>query len=69
MMVLGQASRVFSEWWLGLVKYNPYYLSSYQALAIYIVSAIACGLLLAVVGSVSPAISGRVTKTVTTTLS
>jgi hypothetical protein len=69
MMVLAQAFRVFSEWWLGIIKYHPYFLTSYQALAIYIASAIICGLFLGVTGSISPPISGRVTKSVTTTLS
>jgi hypothetical protein len=47
MLVLAQASKVFADWWLGMIKVNPYHLTDTQAMAIYIASTVACGIFLA----------------------
>jgi purine-cytosine permease-like protein len=65
-MVFAQAAKVFSDWWLGMIKSNPYYLTSRQAMAIYIASTLVCGVLLAVTGFISPSISKRAAKALTT---
>jgi hypothetical protein len=67
-MVLAQIARVFSDWWLGLIKPNPYHLTSSQLMNIYIIATSVCGLLLALTGIITPLLSGRVAKTITTTL-
>jgi hypothetical protein len=68
-MVFAQAAKVFSDWWLGMIKSKSNHLTSYQTMAIYIASSLACGVLLAVAGFMSPFISTRVAKTLTTQLS